>query len=135
MKITIQRLLEKPVAIPPGWLIFNAPRPLSGTLTADGQMVWVGEFRHGIYYAAVNPAPEDCGPALIKLNVELDGWLCQYVTEPDIEDWGRAYCAEYGIDYAEQDFRDIQRSYFNQMGQEVLEMTPAALISFGQTKP
>ena len=49
MKITIQRLLENTVTIPAGWLIFNAPRPLSGTVTADGQMVWVGEFRHGIY--------------------------------------------------------------------------------------
>ena len=131
MKITIQRLLENTVTIPAGWLIFNAPRPLSGTVTADGQMVWVGEFRHGIYYAAVNPSPEDFGPKLMKLNVELDGWLCQYVTEKDIETWGRTYCSEYGIDYAEQDFRDIQRSYFNQAGHEQREMTQGDLVSFG----
>lgn len=34
---------------PEDWVVANAPRPLDGTIT------WVGEFRHGTFYAA---APE-----------------------------------------------------------------------------
>src|ERR1019366_515437 len=34
-----------PEQIPAGWLIVNAPRPLNGEIT------WDGEFRHGTFYA------------------------------------------------------------------------------------
>lgn len=38
-----------PFGIPEGWVIANAPRPILGPMT------WQGEFRHGVFYAA---APE-----------------------------------------------------------------------------
>lgn len=34
---------------PATWLVYNAPRPLVGHVT------WQGEFRNGIFYAAVDP--------------------------------------------------------------------------------
>ncbi len=40
-----------PEAIPEGWLVVNAPRPVGG------EMTWEGEFRHGLFYAAAPPGP------------------------------------------------------------------------------
>jgi len=57
--------------MPDSWLIFNAPRPLLG------HQEWQGDFRHGVFYAAINP--EDTGSyRMIKYNCEMDGWFCEF---------------------------------------------------------
>lgn len=49
---TIIRIGPRPADIPQEWPIHNAPRPLYG------QKTWQGDFVHGIFYAAIDPADE-----------------------------------------------------------------------------
>lgn len=58
--------------IPANWLIFNAPRPLAG------HVGWIGEFRHGLFYVAIDPGDE-WGQRYIRRTIELDGWLIEFV--------------------------------------------------------
>ena len=41
--------MTRPADIPADWTIYNAPRPLYG------HKRWQGDFRHGIFFAAVAP--------------------------------------------------------------------------------
>jgi hypothetical protein len=54
------------------WSVVNAPRPLCGRVT------WEGEFRHGIYYAA-GPLEE-----YAKGWANLDAWPVQAITNMEI---------------------------------------------------
>lgn len=65
--------------IPLQAVIYNAPRPLYGDPT------WQGDFIHGIFYAIANDAREH------KDNVSLDGWSIRWVTEQRAIQWARAY--------------------------------------------
>lgn len=93
--------------VPAHWLIFNAPRPLHGT------RFWEGDFYHGIYYAAVDPA-DSLAATMIDSNAGLDGWLVQYVTMDDVRAWVKRQTKAEGItdeDLAEMDDEHLQDWY------------------------
>ncbi len=90
MKITkITIIAERPKDIPKDWLIFNAPRPLLG------HKEWQGDFRHGIFYAAIDPNNLET-KIWIKKNYWLDGWIVKYITkEKAIQKIKKFYYKEY----------------------------------------
>ena len=65
--------------VPDGWLLFNAPRPIWGSIR-DGEPVGFNDrFIHGVFYTAVNPADPEA-QRLIDQNRESDAWLLQVIT-------------------------------------------------------
>ena len=102
---------ERPAQAPEGWRIFNAPRPICGTVVCEnGQWqgkTWIGPFVSGIIYAAVKPTDPDA-PAWIATNREMDACELVYVTEQQAFDaalrWYQA--SEYAADIAEIDLTD-----------------------------
>ena len=76
--------------VPEGWIVYNAPRPLMGH---EG---WSGEFVHGIFYAAVNPAGE-YADVYCKHNQEIDGHVVRWVTKSEVLEWARRKFEDYGI--------------------------------------
>ncbi len=64
----------RPSHIPPGWPVYNAPRPLYGEPT------WTGDFIHGIFYATVDPLYE-YSSGLITRNADADAWELIWVSE------------------------------------------------------
>ena len=79
-----------PEPIPDGWLIVNAPRPIGGEIT------WEGEFRHGMYWAA---APADTAD---RAGWEaLDAWPVRFVTDNEIAAEVIRYLADNGYPSAE----------------------------------
>ena len=80
-----------PQDIPDGWVIGNAPRPLAGQIT------WQGDFRHGIFYAA---SPEMPGGTF---GWEADdAYLVTFTTNEEIAVKVAAKLAEYGYESAEE---------------------------------
>lgn len=62
-----------PDGVDPSWPVVNAPRPLAGEVT------WDGEFRHGLFYAA--------GPRRESLQAEWDSsdaWPVVVVDNADV---------------------------------------------------
>lgn len=122
MKITIMPLLESfPLQCPAGWIVFNAPRPLFGT------ECWQGQFRHGVFYAAINPS-DPYAQQWIRENAYLDGWVCEYwgMTDNRLLIWAKDYCVKNGISWHEMkscyDIRIIKDSwlYNNDRREETL---------------
>ena len=107
--VIIKRVLgTKPIQS--DWIIFNAPRPLYGTQT------WQGDFAHGIFYAAVDPVGDPYAHDWIKRNAELDGWLLEYVTEEDIAKWGRQHLIDQGVNPDDYDQSDYIYAYWHLRG-------------------
>ena len=107
--------MEKPGNVPDTWEIYNAPRPLYGHVT------WQGNFRHGIFYAAIDPEG-DYADEYRERTLQLDGSRCVFVTVDDVEEWATNYIAELNERYAriesheeikrdDFDFGDILKSY------------------------
>jgi len=93
-----------------GWIVYNAPRPLAGHAT------WQGQFRHGIFYAAVAPAGDpvdefDDHDRYTETNRRLDGWPCVLVSRNEIMDYGARIAKEYDLDVADLDYDDIVVSF------------------------
>jgi len=90
------------------WRIFNAPRPLPGSVT------WDGEFHHGIFYAAIDPE-DDYATELEERCISLDGHLVIPIEKEEVVEWCRAYyAAEYpkdAIDVTEIDYEDLVMSW------------------------
>ena len=87
----VREYLEK------GWEVFNAPRPLYG------HDEWVGDCRHGVFYAAVAPDGDPAdefgdAPEFRKRNRELEGWPCEIVPKSAIDAYEREMAEEYGAD-------------------------------------
>jgi hypothetical protein len=85
---------ERP-AIPAGWPVVNAPRPLCGEIT------WTGRFRHGIFYAAhpeKHPTwdADDGWPVKLITNEEITALMTEKLTEH-----GYATAEEAGLTIAE----------------------------------
>lgn len=68
----------------PRWKIFNAPRPLYGHCT------WQGEFISGIFYAAIHIYQHDA-TRLIELNCRDAAVELVYITEQEAFDAQIAY--------------------------------------------
>jgi len=76
---------DGPADLPEGWLIANAPRPLGG------QRTWEGQFRHGIFYAASPEIRE--GTFGWKAD---DAWLITFTTNDAIRAQCAAKAAQHG---------------------------------------
>ena len=102
--------MTRPDDIPETWTIYNAPRPLYGHVR------WQGDFRHGIFFAAVapegDPADEFNDAAEYhKRNRQLDGHECLWVPKAEVMVYGAQKAAEYGVDLDEFDYKDIVSSF------------------------
>jgi hypothetical protein len=76
--------------VPADWEIWNAPRPMLGNA------FWLGEFRHGVLYAALDPADRDAA-AWRQRNVDHDGRLVEYVDRATmVAEWQGDMAEEYG---------------------------------------
>lgn len=91
-----------------GWTVYNAPRPIMG------HKLWQGEFRHGIFYAAVAPDELDefgDAPTFHKHNQENDGHTCEIITEEAVMVYGAKMAEKYNLILAEVDYEDIVQSF------------------------
>ncbi len=104
--------------IPENWIIFNAPRPIYASFSTNytQPLDWVGDFIHGIFYTAVDPADQ----RLIALNTELDAWEVVYHTAEEAVDWAHKYYPEnypgLAIDwnaFSQEDFDSAFYSHLN----------------------
>ena len=112
MNATIQTILAtRPADVPDGWIIFNAPRPL------DGDKTWQGDFYHGLFYAAVDPAGKLAAESVYD-SVALDGWVCEYVSQSDIDAWAADFRIDEGLTVSDFDPEDIRRSFFESEGRK-----------------
>jgi hypothetical protein len=102
-KHTLLRILgARPTALPDGtplpahWEVYNAPRPLYGALT------WDGEFRHGAFYGAVDP-DDDSHPLFMATaqrrgNLRLDGWLVEWLDrEATVREFAEGLARRYAM--------------------------------------
>lgn len=93
---------SRPAEAPEGAWIFNAPRPLYGAVT------WQGEFVHGIFYAAILPA-DDYAENFIRQNVSLDGWVLCYFSKEDARKQATESMIRDGADASLiNDFSDLE---------------------------
>jgi hypothetical protein len=63
----------QPADIPASWQIWNAPRPI------PGHIEWEGDFRHGIFYAAISPTGDFAEEMTTRCR-ELDARPIDYVS-------------------------------------------------------
>ena len=101
-------------------LIFNAPRPLLGTKT------WQGDWVAGVFFAAVNP-DDPFRAGWIKENLALDAALLTFVSDEQAQEMVRDYCRkEYGATAEEitsDVFADYWRdSFYNEFGRGVADV-------------
>lgn len=73
---TLKVIRPRPTQAPDGWEVYNAPRPLFGTKT------WQGDFICGIFYAAVDPADEYADSWRFE-NTRNDARLLTFVTREE----------------------------------------------------
>lgn len=100
------------VKIGPDWEIYNAPRPLYGTVT------WVSpkDGIEGWFFAAIDPKDE-YADRWRQETIALDGCLLHFI-EPSVwnqmvEDYAQATARDLGIEVNEFDFRDWEQSFRN----------------------
>jgi hypothetical protein len=74
-----------PEPVPDGWAVANAPRPIAGQIT------WQGDFRHGIFYAA---SPEIPG-GTFGWQAD-DAWLVTFTDNAELAGKVAAKLAEHG---------------------------------------
>ena len=86
------RMVDKlSVDVPPGWIVMNAPRPLLGNMTMQG------DFVTGRYYAAIDPE-DSMAAAYVRENSKLDARLLAVVsrdTQMEMAMHGSQYRARY----------------------------------------
>lgn len=73
----IQVVGEPPEQVKPGWLVFNAPRPLAATPPYN-ENTWIEDFVHGVFYAQIDPA-EPYAQQRLRENKGLDSWLVEWI--------------------------------------------------------
>jgi len=97
---------NKPQEAPEGWEIYNAPRPIFGTITDTGPTTWQGEFISGIFYAAINP-DDDEAEMWREENRKLHATKLQYVTRQSvIDEMVEYYNQKYPADKVTKIFTD-----------------------------
>lgn len=84
MRVKMFVVGERPEPAPEGWRVFNAPRPLRGDVT------WEDDFRHGRFYAAVNP-DGDRAAQMVKDNLSLDAWEVSYLGDDEMRELVMGY--------------------------------------------
>lgn len=87
--------------IPEDYLIYNAPRPLRGSID------WIGDFISGVFYAA---SPQtDIGA--YWTNINLDAVILKYASEEDIRKFVDTVLVTEYPEVAKLDFEEY-REYF-----------------------
>ena len=107
----IQELQPRPEQAPEGWEVWNAPRPMMGTVH------FTGEFFHGIWYGAIDPA-DSVGDRFRKANHRDDGWILEWISLGQATAQIRAiYAVRYpGMNLLDQIETQIRRSTPEQIG-------------------
>ena len=102
----------EPIYAPAGWEIYNAPRPLYGTVTSDsdgenyGACTWQGDFISGVHYAAIDPNDPDAD-RLREENRKLDATRLVWVTqETVIAEMVEYYNKRFSADRVEKIFKE-----------------------------
>jgi hypothetical protein len=77
---------DGPADLDPAWLIVNAPRPLLGDRT------WQGQFRHGIFYAAMPATAPEGDEFRQRRHADVlrswqadDAWQVEFIDDTEIE--------------------------------------------------
>jgi len=101
-----------------GWTVYNAPRPIYG------HEQWQGDFRHGVFFAAVAPTDDPAdefndAPAFHRRNQELDASECMIVSREQVMAYGEEQAQRHGISLADFSYEDIVESYRNWMARQV----------------
>ena len=103
-------IADRPPHIPKHWSVCNAPRPIMGTQT------WEGDFRHGIFYAAIDPADE-----FVKMNLEtnrkLDAYELVFYTEGEARNALKEKCKKYADKIDALPIETVRESFLYQMNQ------------------
>lgn len=89
---TVKVIGNRPAHVPQDWPIHNAPRPLYG------QKLWQGDFFHGIFYAAIDPADE-YSPGFVKENDRNDAYELVYLA--------REQAIQQAFEYYQKNFPKI----------------------------
>jgi hypothetical protein len=122
MKIRIRRVITERLSeaffryAAKGWFICNAPRPIYGTET------WQGNFVSGVFYAAIDPTDTQAA-WMLQRNIELQADFLAEASDQLMRDWVKAHCARNDYDFSEieEDTGIIIDTYFNY--QAVREIT------------
>ena len=123
----------RPAHVPDGWTIYNAPRPLWGSLvpTSEGPRAKLGiaDFVSGVHYAAVDPH-DDHAAQWDKNNKDDDARVLIFITEAQAIDaalrWYRA--SKYASEIAALDLDDPQyHDWLVERGWELLNEGKIAL--------
>lgn len=80
--------LIRPDNVPRHWPVFNAPRPLPGSVT------WEGDFLRGCHYSAVDPEDEWKQDTMRRIE-SLDGWQVIEHSECVFLAWLADQCKAY----------------------------------------
>ena len=118
MRIRKSLNFARPNDVPKGWHIHNAPRPLYGDIT------WQGDFLSGIFYAALDPQGEQYDWQR-QQNESLDATRVIPVTENFVvEEMSEYYHQNYpdlAFDPADPDTRrQLVQTWFN-LDRHILE--------------
>ncbi len=70
----------RPENIPPGWIVFNAPRPILGSHhpQTDERLEWTGDFLSGRFWTATRP--DDL--TAIMHNRDMDAVIVLFIQDP-----------------------------------------------------
>lgn len=105
-----ERAQHEGLEIPADWTVWNAARPLYG------HEQWTGEFRHGLFYAAIDPCGESHQYFTVR-NHELDGWICQWVTQEEVFQTVRSYYEtrfpDQTVNWDNFEYTDFVNSFFH----------------------
>jgi len=110
-KIRIIEGYTRDLGIPEAWWegeVYNAARPFPSHEDK------IGEFIHGVFYGVIYPNRDFAGEYR-KRAIALDAHRMVQVSRETVEDWGRAYCEEHGIQ-REVGYDEIVRSFLNLTG-------------------
>lgn len=114
--ITVQSIIgNRPIEIQDDWLVFNSPVALCGVLE------WFGKYRHGIYYAAVNPN-ETTANEQIEKNLEFGAFLCEFVPPKVVRRWWKE-CSKENRSKASS-WQDVEEEYLAIHGKKQIEKLP-----------
>ena len=86
-------------------LVFNAYRPLFGTVTL------CGPFIEGIYYAIVCPTSRTAREE-IEYNLRMKAILLRYITKADIRAWAEELCRKNGYEINDATEEEWKQMYY-----------------------
>ena len=98
--------LPLPDKVQSDWEVWNASRPL------EGHWTWTDPAGiRGWFFAAIDLHLPDAARLRERCRM-LAAFRVVEIPRVVVERWGRARCAEFGMDYAELEFEDIVKSFY-----------------------